>query len=110
MSKFKAGDKVKISTGGWGIHPTFEGMIVTIKEVSSFGAYSLVEDLVCDLVGVTQKSGEFANEQSFELYVPEPTTELIREVNRAIYKNKQDLEELLMKREALLDQLIGELQ
>lgn len=110
MYKFKVGDKVKIVEGGWGIHPTFVGKLGTIRGISGSGRYSLVEDLISSSPDVSHISGHFFGVESFELVEEVETTELIREVNRAIYKNKQDLEELLMKREALLDQLMGELQ
>lgn len=113
MAQFKKGDKVKIVSGGWGIHSCFEGMIVTIAGCE-FGRYTWEEDLVGEIY--TQRGGQaLADPRSFVLFVPEKTTtDKIREVNQQMHQevvaHEARLATLKAQRDVLVNTLMEELQ
>lgn len=116
MVQFKVGDKVRIVAGGWGIHPTFVGRIVTIGRVTLSGNYSLEENLNCPMTGVTQLGNQvLAAAKSFELVAPKKnTTDQIREVNQRIHQatvaHEARLATLKFERDVLVETLLEELQ
>jgi hypothetical protein len=83
---FKAGDKVRIREGGWGIHPAHVGKIVTIHANKGNGRYTTVESLTDHATSFPHIGKEStADYRSFELAVEvlEPVAEL-RQLNAQI--------------------------
>lgn len=88
MTQFKAGDKVRIIEGGWGIHPIHIGKIVTIHRVvkGEKPRYELKETLSDAAVhSVFRSMDSTARGESFEL-VQVATTDIerVREINKLI--------------------------
>jgi len=84
--EFKAGDKVRIVKGGWGIHPEHVGKVVTIHACADGGRYTIKETLEDPSVYFTHTAEQsHAGFQSFELLKASPTDlERVREINELI--------------------------
>lgn len=106
--QFKAGDKVRIIEGGWGIHPAHVGKIVTIHASKGNGRYTTVESLT-SLTSVASSFPHVGKEssadyRSFELVSTAPNTfERVREINNLI-------RELQAEKAALVDAITADLE
>lgn len=115
MVQFKVGDKVMIVEGGWGIHPSHEGKVVTIASFDGH-RYTWVEDLISEgKDGFFQRGGyATADGRSFKLLDEVGTIELIRQVNQRIHQegvaHEARLTALKAERDVLVAALMEELQ
>lgn len=126
MIEFKAGDKVEIVTGGWGIHPNHVGKTATIHSRLRNGRYTTVETLEsADGFGNHYGQHSSAEGVSFRLIAARKTTveqieainQKIRDVNASIQRINTSLvsenaakEALNCQRNELLATLMQELQ